>query len=376
MLNSLLHGQPLMAGMLGCNDNVYIVLASDTVIEAGKQTVCIGGKIHTDNICLLVGNMIQETGILVRKSVVVLLPYIGGKNQVQGSDFLSPGKLVANLQPLCMLSTHGVYNTDECFIGSEEAMTTGKQIAFQPALAHMLGQVGVHNSSVVCQILVLFMIIAVPITLGLLEYLVETVGHGLIRSKDTEVLCILIQFEDITDEAAQLNHILLFNSTGLGYVYRVITEVRQTEVTKKLTTVCMRIRTDSSVSLRSNITKSLNQTTILIKELFRMIAQQPLLQHIQMLRLLHGDRYLMCTEGGFYRKTVNNLGTGPALGGTKNDHGPEGSLVAAVLSGILLDCLNLTDTLINSLCHQLMHGHGIAALYEIRLPSIAVEQAL
>ena len=272
MLNSLLHGQPLMAGMLGCNDNVYIVLASDTVIEAGKQTVCIGGKIHTDNICLLVGNMIQETGILMGKSVVVLLPYIGGKDQVQGSDFLSPGKLVTNLQPLCMLSTHGVYNTDECFIGSEEAMTTGKQIAFQPALAHMLGQVGVHNSSVVCQILVLLMIIAVPITLGFLEYLVETVGHGLIRSKDTEVLCILIQFEDITDEAAQLNHILLFNSTGLGYVYRVITEVRQTEVTKKLTTVCMRIRTDSSVSLRRNVTKSLYQTTILIKELFRMIA--------------------------------------------------------------------------------------------------------
>ena len=36
MLNSLVHSQPLMARMLGCNDNIYIVLTADTMIEAGK----------------------------------------------------------------------------------------------------------------------------------------------------------------------------------------------------------------------------------------------------------------------------------------------------------------------------------------------------
>ena len=129
MLHSLIHGQPLIAGMLGCNDNIDIVLGTYAVIEAGKQTVCIGGKVHTYNICLFICNMIQETGILMCEAVVVLLPYIGGKDQVQGSDLCSPGELAGNLQPLRMLRTHRVYDTDECFVGSEESVTAGQQIS-------------------------------------------------------------------------------------------------------------------------------------------------------------------------------------------------------------------------------------------------------
>ena len=58
------------------------------------------------------------------KSVVVLLPYVGCQDEVQGCDGLSPGKLIANFQPFCMLGCHGVNDTDEGFIACEEAMTT------------------------------------------------------------------------------------------------------------------------------------------------------------------------------------------------------------------------------------------------------------
>ena len=74
---SLLHCQPLLSRMLGSYDYVYIISASDTVIEAGQQTVRIRRKVKTYYVCLLIGNVIQESGILMCKSVVILLPYVG-----------------------------------------------------------------------------------------------------------------------------------------------------------------------------------------------------------------------------------------------------------------------------------------------------------
>ena len=130
------------------------------------------------------------------------------------------------------------------------------------------------------------------------------------------------------------------------------------------------------IALGSDVTKSLDETTFLVKELFGMIGKEPLLQKIQVLRLLHGDGYLMRTEGALHGKSVHNLGTGPTLRGTQNDHGPERSLLIAVLSCVLLDRLDLFDTLVDSLSHELMHGHGIAALYEVRLPATSMQEAL
>ena len=44
--------------MLGCNDRIHIVLTLDAVIKAGKQAVGIRRKIHADNICFLIGDVI------------------------------------------------------------------------------------------------------------------------------------------------------------------------------------------------------------------------------------------------------------------------------------------------------------------------------
>ena len=49
--------------MLGSYNYVYVISASDTVIEAGQQTVCIRRKVETYYVCLLISNVIQESGI-------------------------------------------------------------------------------------------------------------------------------------------------------------------------------------------------------------------------------------------------------------------------------------------------------------------------
>ena len=217
--------------MLGGDQYVDIVTAADTMVEAAQQAVGIRRQVQADNVCLLVGDVIQEAGILMGEAIVILLPYVGGQDQVQGSNALAPGQLAANLQPLSMLCNHGVHHADEALVGSKEAVTTGQQVAFQPAFAHMLGQHGVHDAAVVCQEFIARDDGGVPITLGSFEALVQTVGHGLVRSKDAEVFSISIQLEHVADVTAQLDHILLLDRAGERDIHCILLEIGGTQVT-------------------------------------------------------------------------------------------------------------------------------------------------
>ena len=77
VLDSLLHCQPLLSRMLGGYQHVDIVAAADAVVKAGQQAVGIRRQVQAHNVGLLVGDVIQEARILMRKAVVILLPYVG-----------------------------------------------------------------------------------------------------------------------------------------------------------------------------------------------------------------------------------------------------------------------------------------------------------
>ena len=68
--------------MLGGHQHVDIVLTADTMVEAGQQAVGVGGQIEAHHVGFLVGQMIQEAGILMGIAVVVLLPDVGGQDVV------------------------------------------------------------------------------------------------------------------------------------------------------------------------------------------------------------------------------------------------------------------------------------------------------
>ena len=69
--------------MLGGDDDVYIVAGADAVVKAAQQAVCIRGQVQADDVGLLVGDVVEEAGVLMREAVVVLLPDIGGENIVE-----------------------------------------------------------------------------------------------------------------------------------------------------------------------------------------------------------------------------------------------------------------------------------------------------
>ena len=309
------------------------------------------------------------------KAVVVLLPHVGGEDEVQRGDGLPPGELVANLQPLGVLRGHGVHNADEGLVAGEEAVTAGEQVAFQPAFAHMLAEHAVHDAAVAGQGFVGIQQLGVPIPVLDLKHLVQAVGHALVRPKDTEVLVFLVELEDVADIAAQLDHVLSLGLAGVHF-NAVLAEVGQAQVLQQQAAVGMGVGAQTGVALGSQLLQLGDQGAVLVEQFLSMIALQPLLQQAQMLGSFHGQGHLMGTEGTFNLLAVHNLGTGPALGSAQDDHGPHGPLGIVVLAGVLLDGLDLLDDGVHGLSHELVHGHGIVALHEVGLPAAALEEAL
>ena len=95
-----------------------------------------------------------------------------------------------------------------------------------------------------------------------------------------------------------------------------------------------------------------------------------------MLRLLHTDRDLMCTEGALDLLSIYEFRTCPALWSTQNDHRPLRTFRILLVSRVFLDGLDLLDDGVHGFCHLLVHGHRIITLNKVRLPATALEEGL
>ena len=117
-----------------------------------------------------------------------------------------------------------------------------------------------------------------------------------------------------------------------------------------------------------------DKSAVFVKQLFGLVALEPFFQQLKVIGLLHGDGHLMCAEAVFYLLAVYDLRTCPALRRTEDDHRPHRSFLNAVLARSFLYSLDLFDNGIESFSHQLVHGLGVIALYEIRLPAAALKE--
>ena len=239
----------------------------------------------------------------------------------------------------------------------------------------MLAEHGVHDAAVAGQGLVGIQGLGVPIAVLGLEDLVQAVGHALVRPKDTEVLVFLVELEDVADIAAQLNHILCLGLAGVN-LDAVLAEVGQAQVLQQQAAVGVGVGTQAGVALGGQLLELGDEAAVLIEQLLGVVALQPLLEQVQMLGGLHGQGHLVGAEGALNLLAVHNLGAGPALGGAQHNHGPHGTLGVVVLAGVLLDGLDFLDDGVHGLGHELVHGHGVVALDEVRLPAAALEEAL
>ena len=78
-LMACIHGQPLRRRLLAGDDDVDQVAAAQARVGDVQQAVGVGRQIDPHDLGLLVDDMVDEAGILVRKAVMILPPDVRGQ---------------------------------------------------------------------------------------------------------------------------------------------------------------------------------------------------------------------------------------------------------------------------------------------------------
>lgn len=124
VLNSLLHVEVLQMLLLVRDNDVDVVGAAEAMVHNGEEAVAVWGQVDADDFWALVGDYVEEAGVLVREAVVVLSPDCGCEEDVERGDFLAPFDFEAFLEPLAVLVDHGVNDVDEGFVAVEKPVPT------------------------------------------------------------------------------------------------------------------------------------------------------------------------------------------------------------------------------------------------------------
>jgi hypothetical protein len=147
MQNGVVHREELQRRLFSGDDDVDVVAAAQAVVGHRQQRVGVRRQVDADDLRLLVGDVVDEAGILVRKAVVVLPPDVRAEQIVERRDRPPPGNPARDLQPFRVLIEHRVHDVDESLVAVEEAVPAGEQIALEPPLTHVLGK-NLHDAPV------------------------------------------------------------------------------------------------------------------------------------------------------------------------------------------------------------------------------------
>jgi len=118
--NGRVHIKPIGSGLLSRDDQIDVVVAAQAMIDDRKEAVGVGRQIDPNDFGFLVGDVIDEAGILVGETVVILTPDVGGKEIVERSDGFAPGNGAGSLQPFGVLIEHGIDDVNERFVAGEK----------------------------------------------------------------------------------------------------------------------------------------------------------------------------------------------------------------------------------------------------------------
>ena len=140
MGDGLVDREPLRRGLLSGHDQVDVIPAAQAMVGHREQSVGVRRQIDAHHVGLLVHQVIDEAGVLMAEAVVILPPHQRTEQVIERGDGLAPGNLSRDLQPLGVLVGHRVDDMDEGLIAVEKTVAASEQIAFEPALAHMLAQ--------------------------------------------------------------------------------------------------------------------------------------------------------------------------------------------------------------------------------------------
>ena len=140
VLDRFVHRQPQRSRLFAGDDDVDVVAAAQAVVGDREQTVGVGRQVDADDLGLLIDDVVDEAGVLMAETVMVLPPDVARQQVVQRADGPPPRNVIADLQPLGVLVEHGVDDVDERLVAGEEAVSAGQEITLEPTLALVLAE--------------------------------------------------------------------------------------------------------------------------------------------------------------------------------------------------------------------------------------------
>ena len=157
---------------------------------------------------------------------------------VQRRDRLPPRQFAAGGQPFRVLIEHRVDDVHERLVAVEQSVPPGQQIAFQPALAQVLGE-HLHHPTGRCEVFIVGHGLRKPHLVGRLVDRVQAVGGGLIGSHQTEPVA--VPRDHVPQERAEHPSGLMGLRARLRDGYRVLAKVGQVQVMQQQTAVGVRV---------------------------------------------------------------------------------------------------------------------------------------
>src|SRR5262249_3854200 len=140
MDDGLVHGEILEVELFVADYYVDVVLAPQAMVGDRQQTVDVGWKVDASYFGPFVSDYVDKSRILMSEAVVILPPDRRGDKQIERCDVASPGQVVTDRQPLCVLIEHGVDDMRESLVGGKEAMPPGENITLQHPFDRVLAE--------------------------------------------------------------------------------------------------------------------------------------------------------------------------------------------------------------------------------------------
>ena len=202
MLDGGVHRQPLRRRVFARDHDVDVMAAAQAVVHHRQQAVGIRRKVNAHDLGLLVHDVVDETGILVREAVVILAPDMRGQQVVQRGDLSPPRQVRGDFQPFGVLVEHRIDDVDERLVAIEQSVPPGEQVAFQPAFALVLAE-HFHHAPGGREKFVVRHGRGVPLALGRFKKGFQAVGERLVRAKDPEIPLLAVQLRHIAQETPE-----------------------------------------------------------------------------------------------------------------------------------------------------------------------------
>src|ERR1700676_1333215 len=140
VLDRPVHRQPLWRRMFARHHYIDVVTAAQAMIHHRQQAIGIGRQVDPHDLRLLVDYMVEETGVLMRETIVILSPDMRTQQVIERRDLAAPWEACRYPQPFGMLIEHRIDDVNERLVAIEQPVPSREQVAFEPTLALVLAQ--------------------------------------------------------------------------------------------------------------------------------------------------------------------------------------------------------------------------------------------